>query len=95
MENLIFTRSTTIISIVLALLAGAGLIISPNNAYILIISISAIVFGTLFIDKFNQINSNTKDINELKQRLDIEKRFSRIENHLSEHNVKLSMVMKK
>ena len=95
MENLIFTRSTTIISIVLALLTGAGIIISPEN--ITLISVIALIFIVSVItwEKFSQIEFNKRNINELNKRLDIEKRFSRIENHLSEHNVKLSMVMKK
>ncbi|HIH25816.1 hypothetical protein J4476_02160 [Candidatus Woesearchaeota archaeon] len=83
MENLIFTRSTTIISIVLALLTGAGIIISPEN--ITLISVIALIFIVSVItwEKFSQIEFNKRNINELNKRLDIETRFNNIELRLS------------
>ncbi|MEK6948516.1 MAG: hypothetical protein AABX19_04730 [Nanoarchaeota archaeon] len=94
MENL-FNRTTTIVSLILTLIAAAGIIITPDNLYIIIISIIALLMIIIFIDKFSQIDINTKNINELNKSLDMERRFNKIENNISEQNGKLSMVMKK
>ena len=82
-ENFIFTKSTTTISIILTLLAGAGIIISPEN--ITLISVIALIFiiSVVTWEKFSQIELNKRNINELDKRLNIETRFNNIEIRLS------------
>ena len=82
MENL-FTKSTTLISIILAIIAGTGILIKPDNSGFIITIVLIAIAVIISWEKFNQIEINKRDINELNKRLNIEARFNNIEIRLS------------
>ena len=94
-ESRVFNRTTIIISLVLTILATAGIVITPQNTILIIIGVAIVISGIILYEKFNQIEENTRNIKELNKILNIEKRFSNIEKELHEQRVKISMAVKK
>lgn len=80
----VFTKSTVIISLLLAILSGAGLLLKWDNGLFIILTAGIIIIVLVFKDKFNQLNENSKEVEEIKKSLDIEKRFNKIEKDIAE-----------
>ena len=91
----IFSKSITLISIIVSILGLVGIIITPKNADFIFMGIGIIIVVIVVMDKFNQINENTEDITKLNEKLDIGGRIEKIEKELYEQKGKLSMVIKK
>ncbi len=94
-NNGIFTRSTTLISIGLAILGLVGVYITPANANFILIGSGIVIILVLITNKINQINENTESIRELHQKLNTESRIGFLEKELSELKGKMSMVVSK
>lgn len=75
------------------LLAGAGIIIKPENALIILVGAVVVVILVIINDRFNQIDENAEEIELLNRKLDIEKRLFALEREIAEQNGKLSMVI--
>jgi len=94
-EDSIFTKSTGLIVILLALLAGTGILITPQNINFIVIGALIIVSSVVLKGKLDQIDQNTDDINELTKRLNMSNRLERLEKELAEQRGKLTVVLSK
>lgn len=88
----IFSKSTTLISIALTILGLIGIIITPTNANFIIVGIGVVILVVIVLDKFNQINENTENIEKLNEKLNIDERIKKVEKELYEQKGKLSML---
>ena len=83
------------IVILLALLAGTGILITPQNINFIVIGALIIVSSVVLKGKLDQIDQNTDDINELTKRLNMSNRLERLEKELAEQRGKLTVVLSK
>ena len=90
-----FTKSTTIIAITLALLAGAGILVTPKNLNFILTGIAVLIFVIILKDRFNQIDQNTEDIAELAKTLNTSRRLASLEKEVAEQRGKLTVALTK
>lgn len=88
--NSVFSKSTTLISIGLAILGLIGIYLTPANTNFIIFGISAVIIFVLIYIKVSQIDEQAEDIQELYKRLDVESRFSILEKELAEQRGRLN-----
>ncbi len=91
----IFVKYTTSVSILLALLAGAGILITPRNINFIISGALIIISFVILKDKFDQIDQNREDIEDLAKKLNMSKRLELLEKELAEQRGKLTVVLSK
>lgn len=94
-NNGVFSKSTTLISIILTILGLIGIIITPSNANFIIIGMGVVILLVILMDKFNQINENTENINKINEKLNIDARINSLEKEIYEQKGKLAMVVPK
>jgi|SRR3989344_717406 len=80
----VFTKSTVIIGIILTIISGIGSWLKPDSTLIIIAIAGLIIALIVITDRFNQINDNSREIEELKKSLNIEKRLNVIEKDIAE-----------
>ena len=80
----VFTKSTVIIGIILTIISGIGSWLKPDSTLIIIAIAGLIIALIVITDRFNQINDNSREIDELKKSLNIEKRLNVIEKDIAE-----------
>ena len=93
--NNVFAKSTDVISIILAVLGGAGILITPENTIFIVVAISIVIVFIIINEKFNQIDENKIAINELNKKLDLEKRLNSMERVIYEQKGKISLMEKR
>jgi|SRR3989344_7171739 len=93
--NNVFAKSTNVISIILAILGGAGILITPENTIFIVVAISIVIVFIIINEKFNQIDENKIAINELNKKLDLEKRLNSMERVIYEQKGKISLMEKR
>ena len=68
-KDIIFTRSTVLISIILSIIAGGGILLTPKNAALIIIFSAVVIAIIIFNERFSQIDQHTEEIAELNRRM--------------------------
>ena len=88
----VFTKSTVIIGIILTIISGIGYWLKPDSTLIIIAIAGLIIALIVITDRFNQINENNREIEELKKSLNIEKRLNIIEKNIAEQKGMLLVI---
>ena len=88
----IFTKSTVIIGIILTIISGIGSWLKPDSTLVIIAIAGLIIALIVITDRFNQIDENNREIEELKKSLNIEKRLNIIEKELAEQKGMLLVI---
>lgn len=91
-EELIFSKTTTLISIILGILGVLGIVLTPANANFIILGIGAVILFILIQDKISQIDENTETIKELHRKFDLDYRLHLIEKDIAEQKGKLAIM---
>ncbi len=93
-KNSAFEKSSTIASIIVAIIGVVGIYFKPENAVFMLFGITVIMIVITAYEKFLQVDENTDQISEIKKSIKIEQKISKIERDVYEIKGKLSMVKK-
>lgn len=89
------TRTSNLITIIVAILGLLGIYFTPQNANFIIVGAGIVILLMYIKDKINQVDEHTEQIQELYQRLDINQQLHLLETEVAEQKGKLSMVVNK
>ena len=89
------TRTSNVISIVVAILGLLGIYFKPQNTNFIIIGVGIVILLIYMTDKISQVDENTEQIKELNKKLDINQKLHSLEAEVAEQKGKLSMVVNK
>jgi len=84
-----FTRTTTVLNLLLVALGILAAYVRPPSALAVIAIICASLISVILYAGAGQVMDNTKKIEELSKTLNLEKRFNSIELQLAEQRGKL------
>ncbi len=89
------TRTSSIISIIVAILGILGIYVTPQNANFIIVGAGIVILLVYLFDKIQEISRNSEAVKDIYQKISINERLQKIESELSEQKGKLAMVVKK
>ncbi len=89
----ILTKTSNLITIIVAVLGLLGIYFTPQNANFIIVGVGIVILLIYITDKVNQVDENTQQIKELHKKINFNEKLQYLETELAEQKGKLSLVV--